>query len=450
MKPSVSLLMPVYNSLSDFERGNGRNLLSQSIQSLMSQTYTDFELIIFDNLSEDGTFSYCQSWAAQDSRIKLTQDHLRRNPEESIAQLIKMASADFICIVNDDDIWEPRFLEILIGEGLNESSPDVIYCSGRFINMESQLGDSLVNCHFPQYSDESSVNALQNTITYIFYRNPIPISFGLIRQQVAIKLYPERKFDTYRANVDNLFILELLAAHSRIKFVPDELFYYRSKLRIFDGTKEFNLAFKPSIFELFVFLVNHQAKFSQIVAGTLRNNFKGDSLEKALVANFLALMIHVLRMSNLLIEDRIWFPPRDFVAFQKSLRPLRTSIMDHESVSQFVLLEKGYYESACHQEQIPSVPQLHQTFLRTVNQMKSPGPWNSTTAEAIDSILETVESLAFEIKNFDSGRSHYQINASLVTRLKSRFALYYKASYLRYVIGKLSKVASRPLKNTRR
>jgi len=60
-KPRVSIGLPVYN---------GEPFLREAIDSILAQTFTDFELIISDNASTDNTEEICRSYAAKDSRIR--------------------------------------------------------------------------------------------------------------------------------------------------------------------------------------------------------------------------------------------------------------------------------------------------------------------------------------------------------------------------------------------
>ncbi len=59
--PRVSIGLPVYN---------GENYLTESLEALLGQSYEDFELIISDNASTDGTADICHRYAKQDSRIR--------------------------------------------------------------------------------------------------------------------------------------------------------------------------------------------------------------------------------------------------------------------------------------------------------------------------------------------------------------------------------------------
>ena len=60
--PRVSIAVPVYN---------GERYVAQALDSLLAQTYTDFELVIVDNCSTDGTEDICRSFASRDQRVGL-------------------------------------------------------------------------------------------------------------------------------------------------------------------------------------------------------------------------------------------------------------------------------------------------------------------------------------------------------------------------------------------
>ena len=67
MFPRVSLAMPVYN---------GERFISVALESLLNQTFTDFELIITDNASTDGTEAICRDFAQRDGRINYIRNNV--------------------------------------------------------------------------------------------------------------------------------------------------------------------------------------------------------------------------------------------------------------------------------------------------------------------------------------------------------------------------------------
>ena len=75
--PRLSIGLPVYN---------GENYLAESLEALLGQTYEDFELIISDNASTDGTADICQRYGKQDSRIRYIRQprNIGLNPEPQL------------------------------------------------------------------------------------------------------------------------------------------------------------------------------------------------------------------------------------------------------------------------------------------------------------------------------------------------------------------------------
>lgn len=256
--PSVSLLMPVYNAISDFARGNGVFMLPKALESILNQNFLDFELIILDNISTDGTYEFLNDFARNDDRIRLFKDVKNRNPEEAIFHLASLANSEYCCIVNDDDIWDPFFLQTLFSF-VSNGSYDLVYPNGRFLDVSNKFQEKLVATE--QESFDSRFGFVENYRNYLASRNPIPISFGLFRTTIFSKLYPAGPFDIYRANVDNQFILRILMARLRIKFVDQELFFYRNKQRFFHPTREFCLDRSPTTDEVLELLLSHQLLF---------------------------------------------------------------------------------------------------------------------------------------------------------------------------------------------
>src|SRR3990167_5351943 len=81
--PLVSILMPVYNSFAS-HRAYGEPLLNQAIDSLLRQSYKNFELIIVDSQSSDTTPDICKSYAEKDKRIKYILDQKKLRAEEAM------------------------------------------------------------------------------------------------------------------------------------------------------------------------------------------------------------------------------------------------------------------------------------------------------------------------------------------------------------------------------
>jgi len=100
--PTVSIGLPVYN---------GERFIRQALDSALSQTFQDFEIIISDNYSTDGTQEICRAYAAQDSRIKYIRQDKNLGMYWNLSFVARSATGQFFTWLAHDDILEPGFLE---------------------------------------------------------------------------------------------------------------------------------------------------------------------------------------------------------------------------------------------------------------------------------------------------------------------------------------------------
>jgi glycosyltransferase involved in cell wall biosynthesis len=100
--PLVTIGLPVYNS---------EQTLQQSIDSLLSQTYTDFTLVISDNASTDGTADICKRAAAADSRIQYYRNATNIGNPGNFNRVFQLTSTTYLKWSTADDLTEPTFLE---------------------------------------------------------------------------------------------------------------------------------------------------------------------------------------------------------------------------------------------------------------------------------------------------------------------------------------------------
>jgi len=135
-KPKITLGLLVYN---------GERYLGQTIDSLLSQTYGDFELLVSDNASTDGTEGICRSYAAQDRRISYIRQRENIGAMGNFNYLASRATTDYFKWCAADDLIAPNFLATCI-EFL-ESQPNFVLCqsSTRTIGFDdSELPNDII------------------------------------------------------------------------------------------------------------------------------------------------------------------------------------------------------------------------------------------------------------------------------------------------------------------
>ena len=100
--PKISIGLPIYN---------GEKFLCTKLETILSQTFHDFELIISDNASTDLTAKICEEFIKNDSRIKYTRQKKFIHGLENFSFVLEQAKSEFFVWTAADDIWEPKFLE---------------------------------------------------------------------------------------------------------------------------------------------------------------------------------------------------------------------------------------------------------------------------------------------------------------------------------------------------
>jgi len=101
--PKVSIGMPVYN---------GGECIRKALDSLLTQTFTDFELIISDNASTDETEAICREYMKKDSRIRYVRQVENRGAGANFQFVLDEAQCEYFMWAAHDDIRSPNFLSV--------------------------------------------------------------------------------------------------------------------------------------------------------------------------------------------------------------------------------------------------------------------------------------------------------------------------------------------------
>jgi glycosyltransferase involved in cell wall biosynthesis len=129
-QPTVSIGMPVYN---------GAHHLAAALESLLAQTYHNFELIISDNASTDASPRICRDFAARDARIRYSRNETNIGAHDNFLRTVQLAAAPYFMWAAHDDLWAPEFIEETLR--LLDGHDDVIGSMARvrFIDVNSPL-----------------------------------------------------------------------------------------------------------------------------------------------------------------------------------------------------------------------------------------------------------------------------------------------------------------------
>lgn len=105
MKPLVSIITPLLNS---------EAFISETINSVINQTYTNWELLLIDDASSDSTLEIVNLFTSKYPYIKLLKNEVNLGAAISRNKGIEASKGDFIAFLDADDLWKPQKLEIQI------------------------------------------------------------------------------------------------------------------------------------------------------------------------------------------------------------------------------------------------------------------------------------------------------------------------------------------------
>lgn len=180
MKPNISVIVPVYNV---------EQYLDRCINSVISQTYSNFELILVDDGSPDCCGSICEGWATNDERIKVFH---KENGGLSDARNfgIEKASGNYITFIDSDDYVEETYLEYLLSLFEYSETAKVTAANHTVVRGENFSK----NVEFRGVKVFSKDEALQEVLYH-----------GLIDVSAWGKLYKREVFDNLRFPIGRLF-----------------------------------------------------------------------------------------------------------------------------------------------------------------------------------------------------------------------------------------------------
>ena len=126
----VTIAIPIYNA---------EKYLKEAIQSVLNQTYSDFELILLNDGSKDGSLSIIEEFEKKDSRIKIVNDGQNRGLIYRLNQLIDLATGEYYVRMDADDIMFPERVEKQLKYLESNPNIDLVHSFAVSINLNSEI-----------------------------------------------------------------------------------------------------------------------------------------------------------------------------------------------------------------------------------------------------------------------------------------------------------------------
>lgn len=245
----ISVIVPVYNT---------ERYLEECVQSILSQTYSEIEVILVDDGSTDGSGVICDCFAAKDHRVKV---YHRENRGVSAARNfgVDAAAGQWIAFVDADDTIHPQYLELLLA-GVHQLNCVVSICgyqtfSGDMLVPEISVPDKLI---FEQISRHDALALLNQWCSEQAMEMIIPWNKLYSRE-----LFQTAKFPENVRHEDEFFAHRLLNQCNHVAKLRIPLYNYRIHGNSFmsgaDGPKGFShLVLLDALIERIAFYQQHE------------------------------------------------------------------------------------------------------------------------------------------------------------------------------------------------
>lgn len=215
----ISVIMAAYN---------GANFIRQAIESILNQTYQDFELIIVDDGSTDNTVEIIQSYAAKDPRVRLIQNaHGGANKARNTA--IAAAKYPWIACMDADDVAVPERLETQLKAA--EAEPDVVVWGSYMAQINAE--GKVIGAIQIGPTTREQFYGLDRTKNVIMVVNPTSMFKRDIAMQVGC-------YDERLKAAQDVELWDRMAEYGPVLTIPKKLLQYRLHGDSISATKFFD------------------------------------------------------------------------------------------------------------------------------------------------------------------------------------------------------------------
>lgn len=205
--PKVSVLIPAYNYA---------HYLSEAIDSVLGQTYKNFELIVVDNCSTDNTEEIVNNYAKHDTRIKFVRNQENIGMYRNYNQALLLATGDYIKFLNADDKFEPTLLEKFVNILENDTTISVVTSCRQYFGSKNDVlippFKGKVESTTAILSSLKKGNWIGEPTTVMFRRENL--NLGLF--DISLLMFADQDMWLRHLRVGNLYVIDEVLSYFRI------------------------------------------------------------------------------------------------------------------------------------------------------------------------------------------------------------------------------------------
>jgi glycosyltransferase involved in cell wall biosynthesis len=304
--PAFSVVMAAHNNAPT---------IGEAIESVCRQTRSDWELIVVDDCSRDGSADVAEAFA--DPRVRVARQLQNRGPAAARNHGIALAQAPIVCPLDSDDLWLPQYLETM-ERALNADPNAAVVCSDAWVLHEGTGRVRKTSAVAMQNPPDPLPSDPQTFLVELLRRNFIYYSVAARREMLLeVGGYDENLW----VGEDWELWLRLAAARYRFVYVPDLLSVHRKWPGSLTSSSDRLLAGRDEVYRVVAEEWETTAEVRALAAELRRARDVGGR-RRAAVATWFAPLVALRRR---LQDTRLWHhePPRDVADLLLTIKPTR-------------------------------------------------------------------------------------------------------------------------------
>lgn len=207
--PKVSVIVPVYNV---------EKYIQRCIDSILTQTFMDYELLLIDDGSTDSSGLICDAYAEQDNRIRVIH---QENQGQAAARNhgVAAANGEWVCFIDSDDEVHAQMLELLY-HAITDGHIGISMCS-------AAEGDSLPEDFSSPRGERYAVHTVDQDYLKMLYDQGGHRCWTVWGKMIRTEIVRKIPFTTGRIYEDNAVVCRWLYEAKRVADIDEQLYYYR-------------------------------------------------------------------------------------------------------------------------------------------------------------------------------------------------------------------------------
>lgn len=218
--PKVSVIVPNYNHA---------RFLDRRLQSILNQTYQDFEVLFLDDLSTDDSLAVFSKYAG-DPRVRLIQNTVNSgSPFKQWNKGVREAKGEYVWLAESDDYAELYLLEALVSELEEHPNVGLAYCQSMAVDVDEvplySMEEKTLDLDAARWKNNFINTGCDECRNYLVIRNTIPNASAVVFRKELYELVNGAD-ENYRTCADWVLWAEMLS-HSDVAFVAQILNFFR-------------------------------------------------------------------------------------------------------------------------------------------------------------------------------------------------------------------------------